>query len=154
MSACRRLSGEPAGSLESLRGTAGSVLYRVLADTVLVIHLTFVVFVVLGGLLVLRWPQLAWLHAPAALWGAFVEFSGRICPLTPLENYLRVRSGATGYAGGFIDHYITALIYPDGLSRSMQVVLGVCVVVLNLWIYGQLLHRRLRARTASEHGRP
>jgi hypothetical protein len=122
------------------------VPYRALAEAVLVVHLLFVVFVVLGGLLVLRWPRLAWLHLPAALWGAYIELSGRICPLTPLENSLRMQGGAAGYSGGFIDHYITALIYPEGLTRSMQVLLGVLVTALNVVLYTLARRRWRRSR--------
>ena len=92
--------------------------YRLLADAVLIVHLAFIAFVVLGGLLVLRWPRIAWLHLPAVAWGAWIEFSGGICPLTPLEVGLRARGGEAAYSGGFIEHYVTGLIYPEGLDRS------------------------------------
>ncbi|MBB6094473.1 hypothetical protein HNQ60_003360 [Povalibacter uvarum] len=111
------------------------MLFRLLADGVLVVHLAFVLFVALGGFLVLRWPSVAWLHVPAACWGAYIEFSGRICPLTPLENSFRERGGEAGYSGGFIDHYITALIYPEGLTRTAQMMIGTAVVVLNVGLY-------------------
>jgi len=126
--------------------------YRVFADIVLIVHLAFVAFVVLGGLLALRWPRLAWLHIPAAVWGAFVEFTGRVCPLTPLENSLRARGGEAGYSGGFIDHYIVALLYPDGLSRNMQIAIGALVIALNVAVYGLLL-RRLKRSRAMRHSR-
>ena len=116
-----------------------------LADAVLVVHLMFVLFVGLGGLLVLRWPRLAWVHLPAAVWGAYVEFSGRICPLTPLELELRHRAGQAGYEGGFIDHYITAWIYPEGLSRGIQIGIGIAVFVVNALIYAWVFHGRRRA---------
>ena len=115
--------------------------YRALADLVLVLHLGFVLFVVLGGLLVLRWPLLAWLHLPAAAWGALIEFAGWICPLTPLEQRLRVLAGDGGYQGGFIEHYVTAWLYPAGLTRSTQLLLGVLVILVNLLIYLRLLRR-------------
>ena len=118
--------------------------YRLLADAVLIVHLAFIVFVALGGLLVLHWPRLAWLHLPAIAWGAWIEFSGWICPLTPLEVGLRERSGEATYTGGFIEHYITRLIYPEGLDRRHQIVLGVFVLVLNAGIYAWLLWRRRR----------
>lgn len=121
------------------------MLYRVLADAVLIVHLCFVVFVVLGGLAVLRWPRVAWLHVPVVLWGIYIEFSGRICPLTPLENSLRERGGEPGYSGGFIEHYITALIYPEGLSRTTQFVLGAAVIAVNVIVYWRVLRRRGRA---------
>lgn len=122
------------------------MLHRWLADAILVLHLAFVVFVVLGGLLVLRWPRLAWLHVPVALYGATIEFLGFICPLTPLENSLRRAGGEAGYEGGFIEHYITAALYPEGLTREIQLILGVGVVVLNAGIYALLVRRRMRAR--------
>lgn len=122
------------------------MLYRVLADAVLILHLCFVVFVVLGGLAVLRWPRLAWLHVPVVLWGIYIEFSGRICPLTPLENSLRERGGESGYSGGFIDHYITALMYPEGLSRTAQFVIGAVVIAVNVIVYWRVLRRRGRVR--------
>ena len=111
------------------------MIYRVLADLVLLIHLAFVLFVVLGGLFVLRSPRLAWLHIPAAVWGVLIEYTGWICPLTPLENSLRVKGGEAGYSGGFIQHYIQPVLYPAGLTRSTQVVLGSAVLILNLAAY-------------------
>ena len=120
------------------------MLYRILADVVLVLHLCFVLFVVLGGLFVLRRPRLAWLHVPAAVWGVLIEFAGWICPLTPLENALRRAGGGPGYAGGFIDHYVTALIYPSGLTRGIQVLLGVFALVVNVAIYVLVVRRALR----------
>ena len=109
--------------------------YRVLADLALVLHLGFVLFVVLGGLLVVRWPRLAWVHIPAAVWGVLIEYTGWICPLTPLENSLRVRGGEPGYGGGFIQHYIQPLLYPNGLTRGTQLVLGSAVLLLNVAAY-------------------
>ena len=117
------------------------MIYRALADLVLTAHLAFVLFVVLGGLLVLRWPSLARLHVPAAVWGVLIEYSGWICPLTPLENSLRVRGGAAGYSGGFIEHYIQPVLYPAGLMRSTQFVLGSAVLILNLVAYGVVISR-------------
>jgi hypothetical protein len=116
--------------------------YRLLADLVLVTHAAFVAFVMLGGLAVLRWPRLAWLHLPVVLWGAGIEFFGGICPLTPLENRWRQLAGDQGYAGGFVDHYIVALLYPDGLTRSVQVALGLLVLVVNVAIYAYAWRRR------------
>ena len=117
------------------------MIYRVLADLVLVVHLCFVLFVVLGGLAVLRWPRLAFFHVPAAIWGVLIEYSGWICPLTPLENSLRVRGGEAGYSGGFIQHYIQPTLYPTGLTRATQLVLGSIVLVLNAAAYAILLSR-------------
>ncbi len=116
--------------------------YRLLADAVLVLHLAFILFVVLGGLLVLRAPRLAWLHLPTVAWAALIEFFGWICPLTPLENRLRELGGEQGYAGGFIAHYLTALIYPAGLTRNLQHLLGALVVAINLAVYLRLWLRR------------
>jgi uncharacterized protein DUF2784 len=115
-----------------------------LPDLVVGVHFLFVLFVVLGGFLVLRWPSLAYLHVPAAVWGAWIEFTGRICPLTPLENSLRGRAGEAGYQGGFIEHYILPVLYPSALTRDVQVLLGAIVVGLNLAIYTYLLRRKSR----------
>jgi uncharacterized protein DUF2784 len=121
-------------------------LPHVLADLVVAIHIAFVLFVVLGGLLVLRWRRLAYVHVPAAVWGAWIEFTGRICPLTPLENSLRARAGQAGYSGGFIEHYLLPLLYPSALTRTIQLVLGALVVVINLGIYGYLIGSRRSVR--------
>lgn len=118
--------------------------YRGAADLVLVVHLLFVAFVVLGGLLVLRWPRVAWVHVPVALYGAAIEFIGFICPLTPLEVWLRQRGGEAGYSGGFIEQYITAALYPGGLTREVQVALGVAVLVVNVVVYAIAGRRRRR----------
>ncbi|TKS58596.1 MAG: hypothetical protein EWM72_02892 [Nitrospira sp.] len=114
------------------------MLYSLLADLVLLLHLAYVLFVLFGGLLVLKWRRAAWLHLPAVAWGAFVEFSGWICPLTPLENWLRARGGGQGYEGDFLEYYLLALLYPDGLTRATQTVLGAIVISLNLAVYGWL----------------
>jgi drug/metabolite transporter superfamily protein YnfA len=118
-----------------------------LADAVVLLHLAFILFVMLGGLLVWRWPRLAWLHLPAAVWGVVVEWSGWICPLTPLENTLRLRAGQTAYGGDFIQHYVMPLIYPDGLTREIQMVLGAVVLALNVAVYLALYRRMQRRRT-------
>jgi hypothetical protein len=122
------------------------LIYRALADLVLVVHLAFVLFVVLGGLLVLRWPRVALLHVPAAIWGILIEYSGSICPLTPLENSLRRAGGEAGYSGGFIEHYIQPAIYPAGLTRGTQIVLGSLALIVNLMAYGVLIARINRLR--------
>jgi len=118
--------------------------YRLLADLVVLVHFAFVLFVVGGAFLVLRWRRLAWVHLPAAIWGALIEFAGWICPLTPLENRLRVLGGSAGYRGGFVEHYVIPVLYPRGLTREVQVVLGMIVIVINIVIYGWLLYRRRR----------
>ena len=114
------------------------------ADLVLLLHLGFILFVAAGGLLVLRWPRVAWLHIPAALWGAVVELFGWLCPLTPLENRLRMASGQEGISEGFIAHYLLPVIYPEGLTRTIQLFLGAAVVVINLAIYARVLSKRRR----------
>lgn len=116
---------------------------RLLADAVVAVHLAFIVFALAGGLLVLRHRAWALLHLPAAAWGAWTEFTGTICPLTPLENALRRRSGASGYADGFVEHYVVPLIYPEALTPRMQLVLGVILVGVNVVVYA-LAWRRLR----------
>ena len=115
--------------------------YRLLADLVVVFHLAFVVFALFGGLLALKWKRIVWLHAPAVLWAAAIEFGGWICPLTPLEIWLREQGGAIGYRSGFIDHYILPLLYPASLTREMQVVLGVAVLAVNIASYAWLWRR-------------
>ena len=122
------------------------MLYRLAADAVLLLHLAFVLFVVLGGFLVLRWRKLAWAHLPAVAWGALVESSGWICPLTPLENALSHAAGGAAYAGDFVEHYIVALLYPDSLTRDAQVALGIAIVLLNTVFYGAVLRRQYRRR--------
>jgi hypothetical protein len=111
------------------------VSYGALADLVVALHFGFVLFVVLGGLLVLRWRWVGLVHLPAAVWGAWIEFSGRICPLTPLENEYRRLGGQAGYSGGFIEHYILPVLYPHALTRDIQIALGVVVVALNVGLY-------------------
>jgi hypothetical protein len=112
---------------------------KLAADFVVLLHLAFILFVVLGGLVVFRWPRFMWLHIPAAAWGAFIELTGRVCPLTPLENRLRIAAGETGYSGGFIEEYLIPVVYPGGLTRWVQISLGVGVVVINLVFYGLLI---------------
>ena len=118
------------------------MIFRFLADAVLVLHLAFIAFVVLGGFMVLRFPALAWIHVPAVVWGVATEFLHLVCPLTPLENHLRALGGEAGYGGGFIAHYLTAWIYPVGLTPGIQWLLGLAVIVINLAIYLRLRQRR------------
>jgi hypothetical protein len=122
------------------------MIYHLLADLTVVIHLLFVLFVMLGGLLILRWRFFAWIHMPAVLWAVLIEFSGWICPLTPLENHLRIKGGSSGYATGFVEHYIIPLLYPSQLTREMQIFLGLLVFIVNLVIYLWVWHTRERAR--------
>jgi hypothetical protein len=116
--------------------------YRLLADATVALHFAFIAFVVLGGLLVLRKPYVAWLHLPAVVWVVWLELTGAICPLTPLENYLRSRAGQAGYEGGFVDHYLMPVIYPAGLTPQVQVMLGIAVAVLNIAVYAIVWRRR------------
>ncbi|MGD8362016.1 MAG: DUF2784 domain-containing protein [Gemmatimonadota bacterium] len=120
------------------------MLYRTLADGLVLFHVAFVLFVALGGLLVLRWRRLAWVHLPCAIWGALVEFGGWICPVTPLEVHLRVLGGEAGYSGGFIENYILPLLYPVELTRALQIGLGTLVVAANLLAYGLVMRERGR----------
>jgi Protein of Unknown function (DUF2784) len=122
------------------------VAYRVLADLVVAVHAGFVTFVVLGGFLAWRWRRLVLVHVPAATWGALIEFAGWICPLTPLENALRLRAGHAGYPGGFIAHYVLPVMYPSGLTRTVQIVLGGLVIAVNAVAYGVLWIRWKRSR--------
>lgn len=111
------------------------MLFRLAADAVVLTHFAFVLFVVFGGFLVIRWKKLAWVHLPIAIYGAAIEFVGWICPLTPLENHLRRRGGEAGYEGGFVEHYIMRILYPEGLTPSVSIALGVGVVVINVVAY-------------------
>ncbi len=111
------------------------MIYRALADLVLVLHLAFIVFAVAGGLLALRWRWAPLVHLPAALWGVLVQVSGRLCPLTPLENALRGAAGEAGYAGGFIEHYLVPTIYPVALSPQVGLLLASLVVLANALAY-------------------
>jgi hypothetical protein len=120
--------------------------YRILADLVVLLHLLFILFVVAGGLLVLRWKRLTLLHLPAAAWGAFIEFSGWICPLTPLENSFRRMAGREGYAAGFLEHHLLPLIYPAKLTPEIQIFLGLFVILLNLAVYAVVLRRHCQGR--------
>lgn len=117
-------------------------MYPLLADLVLIIHLGFVVFVLCGGLLVLRWRWIAWLHLPAAVWGVVVEFTGWICPLTPLENWLREQGGGIGDEHDFIARYLLPILYPEQLTQDIQWLLGTVVIAVNAVVYWWLWHRR------------
>jgi hypothetical protein len=117
-------------------------MWAFLADVVVLVHLLFVVFVVCGGALVWYRPRLAWLHLPAVVWAVFVEWSGRVCPLTPFENALRERAGGPAYDGSFVEHYVIPVLYPAGLTRELQWAIGGVVVVVNLAVYAVMLTRR------------
>ena len=117
------------------------MFYNIAANAIAIVHLAFIVFVIAGGFLVLRWPMLAWFHLPAAVWGALIEFANWYCPLTTWENQLLRRAGRAGYDTGFIEHYVFAVIYPTGLTRGMQIAIGVIVLIVNLAVYVRLAHR-------------
>jgi hypothetical protein len=112
--------------------------YGILADLVLIVHALFVIFVVFGGLAVLRWRRLAWLHLPAAVWGVAIELGGWVCPLTYLENYFRRLGGESGYSGTFIEQYLEPLLYPLGLTEYSRLFLGLAAFLVNFMIYARL----------------
>ena len=117
-------------------------LYGILAEAVVAVHFVFVLFVLFGGLLTIRWPRAAWIPLPAALWGALISFAGWVCPLTPLEKWLRRQGGAAGYEGGFVEHYLLPVLYPRALTRDVQIALGLIVLLLNILVYWQFVRRR------------
>lgn len=119
-----------------------SMPYELFADLTVVVHALFVLLVIGGGLLVIRWPRFAWLHLPAACWGVAIEFGGWICPLTPLENYWRRQAGLSGYQESFIERYLEPLLYPLGLAPQRQVLLGMLALSINLIIYGYIWKRK------------
>jgi hypothetical protein len=118
--------------------------YRVLADLVLALHLGFIAFALAGGLLALRWRRCAWVHVPAAVWAALVELRGWLCPLTPLEGWLRRAGGGAEYEAGFLEHWLAPVIYPAGLTHDLQVLLGSLVVAVNASIYLWVWRSRAR----------
>lgn len=126
---------------------AAQTFYRLLADLVVLVHFAFVLFVILGGFLVARRRRAMPFHLAAAIWAALIEFSGWICPLTPLENYLRAKSGSGGYHSDFVAHYILPILYPEGLTRETQTALGTLVVVTNLGIYAWVLRHKAGRNT-------
>ena len=135
--------------MTAVRGAFGhsgfsAMIYRLLADCLVLVHLAFVVFVVAGGFLVLWRPSFRWIHLPAAVWGALVEFTGWICPLTPWEQAFRLRAGQAGYTGGFVEHYILPVLYPQGLTPGVQIALGFLVIGVNVSIYVLVGYRRAR----------
>lgn len=126
--------------------------YRGLADLTVIVHIAFIAFVMCGGWLALRKPRVAWLHVPAALWGAWIEFAGRICPLTPLENWLRQRAGDAPYETSFVEQYLLPVLYPAALTRELQLALGALVLVVNAAPYAILASRwrAIRRRGAAQ----
>lgn len=124
------------------------MIYGMLANAVVVVHAAFVIFAVFGGFLILRWRRLAWLHVPAVLWAALVETAGWICPLTPLENLLRRHAGEITYQPDFIEHYIMPILYPQALTRELQMALGLAVLFINVSIYAWVWLRPKKAPPA------
>lgn len=122
------------------------MLWRILADLTLLIHLAFIIFVIVGGYLAIRWPGLAWVHLPAMVWGVAIEFGGWICPLTPLENWLLRAGGLAGYSGGFIERYLLPVIYPTRLTHEVQIYLGAGVLLINLIAYALFYRYRIKDR--------
>ena len=122
------------------------MIYRLTADFVVLIHLAFILFAVLGGLLVLRYRRWALLHLPALIWAVLISLVGWVCPLTPLENWLRERAGVLGYDTSFIEHYLLPVIYPGELTRRIQIFLGLLVLGINLGIYGLIAYRLLKTK--------
>ena len=118
------------------------MLYVLLADLLVLLHVAFILFAIIGSLLYLRWPRAIFVHLPAVLWSAVVELAGYYCPLTPWENELRWRAGEAGYAGDFIGHYLLPLIYPAGLTRAVQISLGLGVLILNVLAYSFIWRKR------------
>jgi len=124
------------------------MLYRVLADLAVITHLAFILFAVLGALLVFRWRRWAWIHVPTFAWAVLISFAGWVCPLTPLEIWLRYKGGEIAYQSGFVEHYILPVIYPDPaiLTRRMQIILGLSLLFINLGIYGRIVRRIVKAK--------
>jgi len=116
--------------------------YLLLADAIAFVHFLFVLFVVLGALFVLRWPWMLWIHAPAFLWGLFVEFTGAICPLTPIESRLRLLAGEAAYSEDFLSHWLLTVLYPESVSRGLQFALGTTLLVSNAGLYLWIWRRR------------
>lgn len=135
--------------MESSANETLEVFCRLAADAVVVIHLGFILFVFLGGLTLFRWPRMIWAHVPAAIWGGIVELSGAPCPLTPLENMLRRAGKAESYSGGFVDHYIVPIVYPPGLTRDIQFILGGLILVINIVVYHRFLTRKKRSENSA-----
>jgi hypothetical protein len=123
------------------------VLYRTLADVVAILHLVFILFVIFGALFVLKWIRTAWLHVPVVAWAALIEFNRWICPLTPLESWLRMQAGGTGYTTSFTERYIFPVVYPAELTYRIQIILGLMVLVINVTLYAWIFRRRIRGRS-------
>ncbi|QDG49605.1 DUF2784 domain-containing protein [Persicimonas caeni] len=124
------------------------MLYKLGAEIIVVLHLAFILFIIFGGLLALRWPRASWVHLPCALYGVLIEWVGWVCPLTPWENALRERAGGEGYEGDFIEHYLLPIIYPSGLTPTVQLVLGALVIVVNVAIYAFVIWKWRKDKTS------
>jgi hypothetical protein len=117
------------------------MLYRFLADAIIIIHLIFILFVILGGLLLLRDKRWSIVHLPAALWAVTIEFKGWMCPLTPLENWFREKGENVIYQGDFVEHYLLPIIYPADLTRRLQIIFGLSVIIINIAVYRWVLNK-------------
>ena len=130
--------------------------YRILADIVVVIHLAFILFTIAGAIFVVWWRWVFWFHLPAVIWASWIELSGNICPLTPLENWLRVKGGQGGYSSDFVFNYLLPILYPSGLTRKLQTILGISVIIINAAFYGYVFlirkQKKINRRTNSEQG--
>ncbi len=122
------------------------MLNLVVADLIVLLHFSYILFVVFGGLLVLKWRRVAWGHIPCVIWGVAIEFTGWICPLTPIENILRYSGGSGGYSNSFIEHYLLPVIYPTGLTRELQLLMGVAVIAINVVIYTAYYFMKVRQK--------
>ena len=120
------------------------MIANIAADLIVLVHFIFIVFVGLGGLLAIRWWRISFIHIPCVLWGSLIELRGWICPLTPLEQHFRELAGGSGYSGGFIEHYVMPLIYPESLTREMQISIGILVLVFNLCLYGFVIVKHVK----------
>ena len=120
------------------------MLYQIIADILVIVHFLFILFVIFGGFLVLRWRFVFWIHIPCAMWGMLIEFAGWLCPITPLENHFRHLAGQAGYHGGFINHYIMPVIYPAGLTRDIQYLLGTGVLIITIIAYSLVIYQRMK----------
>ena len=118
------------------------MVYQIFANLVVVIHLVFVIFAVLGAVLIIWRRWIVWMHIPALLWAVWIEFAGGICPLTPLENWFRIKTGQGGYEGDFVATYLLPVLYPAGLTRDVQLILALVVVVINVALYGSIVYKR------------
>ena len=127
------------------------MVYSILSQLIVLLHFAFILFVIFGAFLVLRWHKIAWIHIPFALWGMGVEYFNIICPLTPWENHFRQLAGSTVYESGFIEHYIIPLMYPEVLSRNLQFILGSIVLIINGLIYGIVICRALKKQKADKN---